>query len=110
MQPKYGEYEEGWGSELLCPACDEQWTHHDRVEIFERKEDAETGVHVCVTADSDKAVVDENLDGNPSSRRNGLCVRFWCETCGAISLLSIAQHKGTTYVDFVDTGDKAPEG
>ena len=108
MQPKFGENEESWGSELLCPVCGEQWTHHDQVEVFERQEDAETGVHVRVATGMDKAEVDESLEGNPSSRRNGLCIRFWCEICGAISLLSIAQHKGITYVDFVDTGEKVP--
>ena len=70
--------------------------HHDCVEVFERNEDAATGVHA--TIEDGKAIVETALDGNPSARRHGLSVRFWCEHCDTKPLLTLAQHKGSTYL------------
>lgn len=98
MQLKLSEYQEGEGAELLCPNCGFNFLHHSRVEIFERKEDASSGLHVTVKGE--QAVIDSDLKGNPSSRRNGLVVHFWCERCKAKPALTISQHKGNTFVDF----------
>lgn len=98
MTPKFQNYEEGFGSELLCPTFGSNYLHHDRVEIFECGEDASQGVHVVV--DDGKATFDTSLDGNPSKRRHGLKVYFRCEGCRAKTVLSISQHKGNTYVNF----------
>ena len=96
---KLGDYTEGYGAELICPACDGTHMHHERVEVFEREEDAVVGLHVTV-ADM-QVTTDMSLEGNPSRRRDGLAIRFWCEECGGKSLLTISQHKGNTYCDFV---------
>lgn len=40
------------------------------------------------------------LSGNPSARRDGLRVHFWCEFCGDGLTLNIAQHKGVTLLDW----------
>jgi len=98
MIPKFGEYHEGYGAELACPSCGFNYLHHDKVEVFECGEDATHGVHVTV-ADA-KAAFDTSLEGNPSSRRHGLKIYFWCEGCKTKPVLSISQHKGNTYVDF----------
>lgn len=98
MQPNFGEYNDGYGSELLCPECKSNYLHHERVEIFECGEDAEYGVHVTVS--DGKAVIDTSLKGNPSMRRHGLNVYFWCEGCSAKSVLSLSQHKGLTLVEI----------
>ncbi len=98
MIPKFVEYQEGYGAVIQCPSCGFNCLHHDRVEVFECREDATHGVHVIV-ADG-KATFDTSLEGNPSRRRHGLKVSFWCEGCKATSVLSISQHKGYTYVDF----------
>lgn len=91
---------------LICPNCKDIYLHHESVEVFDRVEDASTGVHttveICETpmdlsSTLSKPVVDTNLDGNPSLRRSGIKIRFWCECCNAISVLTIAQHKGITY-------------
>ena len=95
-------------SELECPIChQETGLHHDRVEVFERKEDALRGLHVDVTShetlsrlDPPAVTTDENMEGNPSSRRNGVAIYFWCEHCSKESKLTIAQSKGTTIVKF----------
>lgn len=103
MQPKFDNYESGYGSELLCPRCGTNYMHHEKVDIFERSEDAKTGLRVSVS--NSKASIDTSLEGNPSARRDGLIVTLWCENCHCISELSIAQHKGQTYVDLLDTGE-----
>lgn len=98
MIPKFESYEKGFGAELLCPSCGSNYLHHGRVEVFECGEDAKHGVHVVVT--DGRAEFDTSLEGNPSRRRHGLKIHFWCENCKAEPVLSISQHKGNTYVDF----------
>lgn len=95
MKPKF-DIDSGWGAVLLCPQCGGECLHHDKVEVFERCEDM-GGLHITVT---DKVETDRDLDENPSCRRHGLKIHFWCEFCNAIPVLSIAQHKGSTCVDF----------
>jgi hypothetical protein len=84
---------------LKCPSCDWSNLHHVSVEIFERREDAMVGVHVQVEG---KAVrVDDALTGNPSPRRQGMLIRFTCETCTAKPILQVRQHKGSTYMEWL---------
>ena len=37
MQPLFGQYDEGYGAELLCPDCGGNYLHHERVEVFVRR-------------------------------------------------------------------------
>ena len=106
MQPNFVSYNEGYGAELLCPKCGSNYLHHEKVEVFECGEDASHGVHVTVI--DGKAVTDSSLTGNPSRRRHGLNVHFWCESCTAKSIFSISQHKGVTLVDlnYTDAADE----
>jgi len=101
MTPKFANYEKDFGAELLCPNCEGNYLHHGEVEIFECGEDAGHGIHVTVS--DGKATMDTSLKGNPSSRRHGLKINFWCEQCHAKSLLLVKQHKGNTGVDFTIT-------
>ncbi|MBN6112443.1 hypothetical protein HEP73_04364 [Xanthomonas sp. GW] len=103
MQLKFADYNEGEGAELLCPRCMFNYLHHYQIDIFERGEDAATGLHVQVVDGS--CTTDTLLRDNPSSRRHGLTVGLWCEGCRARLLLTIAQHKGVTLVDLIDTGE-----
>lgn len=98
MIPKFGQYHNGLGGELVCPSCGFNYLHHDKVEVFECGEDTPYGVHV--TVEDAKATFDTSLEGNPSARRHGLKIYFWCEGCQAKPVLSLHQHKGNTYVDF----------
>jgi coenzyme F420-reducing hydrogenase gamma subunit len=93
--------------ELLCPACRDTYLHHDKIEIFERKEDATQGLHVTTTGKNVK--VDTSMEGCPSSRRDGITIRFWCENCHEISMLTLVQHKGQTFFNFVPTGEKVKD-
>lgn len=103
MKLKLDNYEEDLGSELCCANCGGNYLHHNRVEVFECSEDAKQGVHVVV--EDGKATFDTSLAGNPSSRRNGLAIHFSCENCEATTVLTIAQHKGNTFVDIGHTDE-----
>lgn len=98
MQPRFNPPEGGYDAELLCPNCGDTHLHHEQVEVFERNEDETTGLHVVVEAG--KVTIDRRLAGNPSGRRHGLRIYFWCEGCSARPALTLAQHKGNTFVDF----------
>lgn len=87
-------------STLRCPACNYECLHHERVEIFERREDAQRGLHV--TVESGKVEIDQDIDENPSRRRHGLTIYFSCETCPKKSRLTLAQHKGASLVEFLE--------
>lgn len=98
MQPSFVPPQNGYEAILKCPACGNTYLHHERVDVFERSEDAATGLHV--TIEGGRAVTDTNLTGNPSMRRHGFKVHFSCETCPAKPVLSFSQHKGNTEVNF----------
>lgn len=97
-------------SAVMCPDCGMKSTHHDCVSIYERKaEDSHRGLRVKVSGldiphrsklTSWAVEVDEDseMSGNPSRRRQGLVIRMWCEDCGAIWNVLIAQHKGQTLI------------
>lgn len=98
MQPKLQNYQENSGAELLFPSCGSINLQHKRVEVFERTEDAKSGLHVVVS--DGKVMTDTELIGNPSERRHGLLIHFSCEQCSAQPVLSIVQHKGTTCINI----------
>ena len=82
---------------LKCPGCGRgSGLHHYRVEYFDRDDDARFGLHVSIQ--DGKVTQDQDMTDNPSLRRGGLSVFFWCENCEDLSVLHIAQHKGQTEV------------
>ncbi len=83
---------------LCCSHCSDTHLHQFRVETFERNEDSDDGIHT--TIESMKTVVDNNLSGNPSTRRQGLKIMFRCEQCNETSTLRIYQHKGQTFFEW----------
>jgi hypothetical protein len=91
---------------MNCPACGGIYLHHDEIKVFCRREDAET---VTETTVSDLRCVVETTGGagNPSCRRGGVTVQFWCETCSARPVLRIAQHKGSSLVSWDITEPRA---
>jgi hypothetical protein len=82
--------------------CDSFYLHQKGIVIFDRSEDADSVVKI--TAEGSKVtteVVPSHGSGNPSSRRDGLAIQFWCEGCGGGKSedtieLTIAQRKGMT--------------
>ena len=115
MNPAVDLLVESHGTSIKCAVCGLQNVHQLGVEVFERKEDAEHGLHVVVGghesglgtkqtrswlfADSDV------VSSNPSTRRQGLRIPFFCESCscdhpsGPHFWWLIYQHKGWTYIE-----------
>lgn len=87
---------------LECPCCGSEYLHHAKVTIFDRGEDAETVVRTEVQGSKLSVNPLDQGQGNPSSRRDGVTVDFWCEGCGASPItLTIGQHKGMTEIGWV---------
>ncbi|RUR51430.1 hypothetical protein [Vreelandella populi] len=97
-------YNDGYGAELQCPNCNGNYLHHEKIEVFEREEDAKSGLQVTVAGK--EVTTSTSLSGNPSLRRHGIAISFSCEFCDAVPVLTIAQHKGNTLVDMNFTIDK----
>lgn len=95
---------------LLCAHCGNTYLHHFKVDIFERsKEDSPDGLHVhflsCDRLEINRnavpfVAVDNLMGGNPSPRRGGVTIVFWCENCHGVSALHVYQHKGETFLDM----------
>lgn len=94
---------------LLCPHCEGEFLHHDRIKVYGRvTEDDEDLVKVTVETTRRDGPVSQRELGNPSARRDGVAISFWCELCEAVSELTIAQHKGMTEIGWrkVDVWDR----
>jgi len=91
-----------YGTVAKCPECDGEYLHQSGVEAFFRdSECAMTGAHVTASTDDDRPPsmsADRSMAGNPSPRRDGMMIRFWCECCGAVVGMYVMQHKGQTFI------------
>jgi hypothetical protein len=88
-------------SELQCPRCKTAYLHHAGITVYDRSEDAGTVVETKIS--NGKVEVNPLSLGraNPSSRRDGIAIQFWCEGCGENPIeLTIAQHKGSTEIGW----------
>jgi hypothetical protein len=82
---------------LLCPSCGGNYLRHDGVFVFNRVEDGKvTTVTTMNGGETTVCQVPSERTSNPSSRRHGIAIRFWCELCAGTAELAIAQHKGCT--------------
>src|SRR5690349_8474286 len=91
------------GQTLRCPACEGDYMHHAGVAVYARRKEDSGGTRVNVAGDgSVEFAPDESLAGNPSPRRNGLTITFWCELCKARPTLAVWQHKGATMVGWLE--------
>ncbi len=92
--------------DIRCPRCNADNLHHSTVTVFDRGEDAEMVTKTTVTgATASMEMAPSKEAGNPSGRRDGISIRFWCEGCGGdapddIIELTIAQHKGSTEIGW----------
>lgn len=89
---------------LHCPTCGENYMHHTYVKIYERfpYEDSPSVVLHVNGVKEGKFVTHEGPSNsrNPSMRRDGIRIGFWCEHCEHHIELTIAQHKGFTLMEF----------
>jgi hypothetical protein len=96
MRVAWSDHYEG-EQNLLCPECHGSFLHQAQVTAYDRHEDAPTVVRIKNqrhTATVER--VSNDVSGNPSDRRQGLAIAFYCETCPAELELTFAQHKGVT--------------
>ena len=101
------------GDVLLCPLCLQEypdgrgvWLHQTGVEAFFRDEDSEGGVHGYIAPR--QSFISEggdcgNTSRNPSARRDGLIIYFFCEwhPPNVTLELHISQHKGVTEMGWL---------
>jgi hypothetical protein len=86
---------------LLCPKCGGEHIHHKRVAVFDRLyEDAPTHAILAGQASVSFQTGPWAESNNPSSRRDGVAIKFWCEDCQSLFALTLAQHKGQTLLKW----------
>jgi hypothetical protein len=91
----------GYPNIPLCPACGQGNLHQGEVTVYDRGEDANVTI---VTRVNDGMVSSHrhNSDkvSNPSERRDGIAIAFCCEHCDSHLEMTIAQHKGMTFMGW----------
>jgi hypothetical protein len=93
-----------WGEAILCPNCGQNNLHHFRVTVFDRTEDSpRTVVTEVEKGRATTHLLPSGQTRNPSSRRDGVAIGFWCEQCPAKPELTIEQHKGETFIGWQAT-------
>lgn len=87
---------------LICPSCGNDNLHHDHIDVFFRHkgEDSES-YRLSVNAETGDSLLHgfDHAERNPSERRHGIKVWFWCEHCHSDVFMTIAQHKGLTLIE-----------
>jgi len=87
----------GIGPELKCPRCRGNYLHHGRVIVFDRGEDDQLTAVTTVDSGLSATHIRPSAEvANPSDRRDGIAIAFWCEGCNGSLELTLAQHKGNT--------------
>jgi hypothetical protein len=86
---------------ITCPSCKDSYTRNMGVECISRySEDAKLGTRVTIRGH--RVFFENDAErGNPSERRDGVVLRFSCESGCDDFILTFAQHKGITYVDCI---------
>jgi len=101
VQPTHDE-----SGRLLCPDCGSTLLHHVKIDTYDRvTEDSPRQIHTefyCGGTPRPHSLPAHN-PGNPSTRRGGLVIQFYCEECSGAKKLAFAQHKGETYTSWKDT-------
>ena len=86
---------------LHCPHCGGNNLHHEIVTVYSRKEDADQTLETRVAGRiAECAIVPSKISLNPSSRRDGVSITFSCEGCPSRLELTLAQHKGETFIEW----------
>lgn len=85
---------------LKCPRCGSFNLHHAEVTVFDRGEDDDNVVKTQVVGGKATTSVAPSAPDNPSARRGGVTIDFVCEQCEGALQLTMAQHKGSTLVEW----------
>jgi hypothetical protein len=86
----------GGSTVLICPCGSENLHAYHVTHYVRHREDGE--VHVVGSGAFHD--VDEGPLHCPSSRRDAVGIRFWCENCSDRYELAVIQHKGTTFLEW----------
>jgi len=102
------EYAHGCSDDAIaCCKCKSNYVHHDIIEIWERPEDKNVGLHLIIhgsdVEDRDGPVqpsmtVDLSMSDNKATRRQWIVIGLWGESCGHRSEIRISQYKGETHI------------
>lgn len=58
-----------------------------------------TGINIF--SESSGSAIANDMNGNPSPRRDGIQINFKCEGCASAGLtMNIVQHKGSTFFEW----------
>jgi len=104
-----GPYGSETASILACPVCGEGYLHHLDTIVYSRDGEDQDGKVTVVYGSGATGNGPFCMESNPSRRRDGLRITFYCECCGSGSAnlqtamptgmhLCILQHKGSTYM------------
>jgi Zn-finger nucleic acid-binding protein len=83
---------------LSCPSCGGVYLHQTHLDSWFREENSDVAMHV--STNQNQVRMDHYNSGNPSTRRDGVLIRFECEQCPATPSLAIVQHKGHTLFEW----------
>ena len=87
---------------LMCPCCNGQWLHHDKVVIENRIKEDEDGYEITVVGET--AIKKKKESRKIRNRRDNIYIHFYCELCspeGLPFVFCIYQHKGFTKMEWV---------
>jgi hypothetical protein len=94
---------------LHCPHCGNDYIHQQNTTIFARGEDADWTTVIAQDGENVQATRFPSSELlNPSTRRHGMLIEFWCEHCHyedgkkANYRLAIWQGKGRTFIEWVE--------
>jgi predicted nucleic-acid-binding Zn-ribbon protein len=86
------------GDAICCPKCRGSNLHQVKiVSEFRFCEDSD-GLRTIVTPRGNDTTYQESNTMN--NRRDNIYIHFTCENCDALPVLEIAQHKGSTFIEF----------
>jgi hypothetical protein len=73
--------------------------------VYNRTKEDCTGILTIVEKDRLVVENDDDMESNPSPRRDGIRIMCECENCEELTEIHIFQHKGCTYIDVVKNDD-----
>ena len=94
-------------SVLICPVCECDHTHQEIINVYQKEEGQRDGMRVQIKGYN--VSIDRDTRGNPSGKRQGLEILFLCEHCVNWISLTIAQHKGQTYLELGMSSRNEPD-
>ena len=91
---------------IRCINCGGDNLHHYSVEVFFRTLEDGNGTYVHADRDGMSVSYDDNMETNPSDRRDGVRMVLDCENCDGYTEINLVQHKGCTLLSTKDYLDK----